>query len=353
MRLFFAFSIVVALVSTASMQRTAGAAIPLEPAGAILDAFRSHSVVALSEGEHGNEQGYALRLALIRDPRFSAMVSDIVVECGNSRFQDRIDRFVNGGEASAADLRQVWTEGIEPGVACDRPIYEDFVREVRTRNASLPAQRRMHVLIGEPPVDWSAVQRPEDLVPWLESRDARFPAEVIRKEVLAKGHRALVVYGSGHLLRRNIGRNYEPENTIVSVLERGAPPVSVFSIWTTEQGVDVTKLQPSIAPWRAPSLALLKDTVLGAADFTFFYPYGGARVSVHDGVRTPVPREQWRSLRMDEQFDAILHLGALTLSPIPKTLCSDPDYMKVRLGRLTMFRMQDRIDSLNKYCAQP
>jgi hypothetical protein len=40
-------------------------AVPLEAISGILDAFRTHSVVALGEGRHNNEQGYAFRLALI------------------------------------------------------------------------------------------------------------------------------------------------------------------------------------------------------------------------------------------------------------------------------------------------
>jgi hypothetical protein len=55
-------------------------ALPSDPITGILDAFRSHRMVALGEGTHGNEQGHAFRLALIRDPRFAQTVNDIVVE---------------------------------------------------------------------------------------------------------------------------------------------------------------------------------------------------------------------------------------------------------------------------------
>ena len=47
-------------------------AVRLDPTSAIIDAFASYPVVALGEGPHGNEQGHAFRLALIRDPRFAA-----------------------------------------------------------------------------------------------------------------------------------------------------------------------------------------------------------------------------------------------------------------------------------------
>src|SRR5438876_5347063 len=81
-------------------------AIAVEPIAAILGAFESHPVVALSEGEHGNEQGYAFRLSLIRDPRFAATVNDIVVECGSWRYQGLMDRFVSGGDVADVELRE-------------------------------------------------------------------------------------------------------------------------------------------------------------------------------------------------------------------------------------------------------
>ena len=59
------------------------------PTSVILDAFATHPVVALGEGAHGNVLGHAFRLALIRDPRFAALVNDIVVESGSATYQRR------------------------------------------------------------------------------------------------------------------------------------------------------------------------------------------------------------------------------------------------------------------------
>jgi erythromycin esterase-like protein len=60
-------------------------AIRIEPISGILDAFRSHQIVALGEGLHGNSQAHAFRLALIREPRFASVVNDLVVEFGSGR----------------------------------------------------------------------------------------------------------------------------------------------------------------------------------------------------------------------------------------------------------------------------
>ena len=139
-------------------------ALPVDPVTAIIDAFKSHAIVALGEGPHGNEQGYAFRLSLIRDPRFAAGVNDVVVECTSSLYQDVVDRFVAGGDVAADVLLKVWRNVIEPD-GCDRPTWEGLIRAVRDLNASLPAGRRLRVLLGEPPVDWDGSLGPRKCLP--------------------------------------------------------------------------------------------------------------------------------------------------------------------------------------------
>jgi hypothetical protein len=77
-------------------------------------------VVALVEGAHANEQGHAFRLSLIRDPRFRETVDDIVVEFGNARYQNLMDRFIRGEDvpdepapltAREAQAYAVWVAG--------------------------------------------------------------------------------------------------------------------------------------------------------------------------------------------------------------------------------------------------
>src|SRR5262249_32421049 len=59
-----------------------------EPVTTVLNAFRTHRLAALDEGDHNNLQGYAFRMALIHHPEFAGFVNDIVVEAGNSLYQD-------------------------------------------------------------------------------------------------------------------------------------------------------------------------------------------------------------------------------------------------------------------------
>ena len=282
-------------------------AVPLEPVAAMVDAFRTHRVVAVTAG-HGEARGYAFAQLLLHDPRLIAAINDIVIEEGSARYQDVADRFVRGENVPMASLRHVWRDTTQPGLGYDHQ-WEEFFHTVRGVNAALPAARKIRVLLGDPPIEWENVKTPEEHRQWIEMRDT-FPADLIQREVMARGRKALLTYGSMHFQRKNIAANYEfegPAETIVSRLEHkwGA---KVFTIFTA----DVSSLQPDAASWPSPSLALIRGTVLGAADFTAFHKEDIPRVAIRDGkpdFAAPIPREQWKTLRAEDQFDAILYTG--------------------------------------------
>jgi hypothetical protein len=291
-------------------------AVPVEPITAILDAFKTHQIVALGEGAHGNEQGHAFRLSLIRDRRFAEVVNDLVVEFGNSRYQDVIDRFTGGSDVPYDSLRKAWQDTTQPHDVWDRPIYEEFFRAVRELNRILPEERQLRVLLGDPPVNWDSGEPMLDGKPSMGTLE-RDPhaADLIRREVLAKNRRALVIYGDNHLFRA--GRS------LVSLVESTAG-VRVFTIGNA-QGTrfeDVAGLQPNITLWPIPSLASIRGTVIDAKQLVF--------------------------------YDAVLYLGspsAITLSGLSPALCADAEYMQMRLKRMALVKgLQRMSDQLKQHC---
>ena len=94
--------------------------------------------------------------------------------------------------------------------------------------------------------------------------------------------------------------------------------------------------------------------MLGAADFQFFFSDISNRLSVTDGKLVPLPRDEWRTFRMEDQFDALLYLGppsSITISQFPASLCADALYMKMRLGRLDAYGPKGEADRLRQRCA--
>lgn len=231
---------------------------PVEPIAAILDAFRTHDIVTLSD-PHGNSQVQAMLLSLIRDARFPRVVNDIVIETASARYQDAIDRFVRGDDVPYNVLRRAWqdhTVANSIGVQA-----EEMIRAVRTINVSLSDGTKLRVIAGDPPIDWDNIVYPQDHRHWIELRDS-YPADVIRRQVIDRGHHALVIYGQGHLQRRQIVSNYDmstwQSQTVVSLLEHDTP-ARIFNVWTL---LDRNVVLPEVASWPVPSLVVLQGTTL-------------------------------------------------------------------------------------------
>lgn len=325
--------------------------VPVEPITAIVDAFQTHEIVAISD-PHGNVQLQTFLLSLIHDARFSAAVDDIIVETLSARYQDAIDRFVRGDDVARDVLRKAWEDHTVPGNGAQ---VEGMLSAVKAINASLGSGKRVRVLAGDPPIDWDNVITAQDHRRWIELRDS-YPADLIRRQVLDRGRRALVIYGQGHLQRRQIVSNYDMSTwqaqTIVSLLERDAG-ARVFNVWTLLDRK--AELPEESASWHVPTLAIVYGTTLGAANFERFNRGlgDGTRFAVRNGQLIPVRREEWKTMRMEDQFNALLYLGppsSMTDAPMPVALCQDTRFVKTRLQRLALFGPPMEVDNFKRAC---
>jgi hypothetical protein len=323
-------------------------AVPVEPIGAIVDAFRSHPVVSVSD-PHGVEQVEAFELSVVRDPRIRGIVNDVVIENGNARYQDVMDRFVRGENVPFQVLRRVWDETTQTqaGIATAAPTIYTAIRNV---NANLPPAQQLRVLLGDPPIDWDLVRSREDYDKWVIQRDT-YPAEMIEREVIARRRRALVIYGQVHTQRKNVLANYEiggAAETLIGHLERRTG-IRAFTIWW----LNVAQFQPDAASWPVPSLAMTRGTTIGAMDFALLYP--SSRVAIKDGKVVPIPREQWRTVKTEDLFDAILHLGdRISTLSAPTDVCADKSYIETRLARMKLAGLPAReLERWKTLCGLP
>lgn len=332
---------VIGSAATLLMLGTASAdpARPIDPANAILEAFKTHDVVALGEGSHGNEQGAAFRMKLYRDPRFRAVVRDIVVESGNGRHQAMMDRYLlDLAAVPEKELRLAWLETTQPNEVWDSAIYADMFHSIHDLNKTLPKEKRLRILLGDTPYD------PKIAGAGMRRSD-QFPANLIQTEVLAKKRKALIVYGDMHFPRRPELDFAAPgvfgEPSIVDRLEKAG--IKVFSIWTVVRGDALVALQADVAKWPQPSLTLLRGTPLGQAPFTAYYPKGSGTFTRSGPDGKMVTQDVGESIGgiMQDRFDALLYLGpsvAITYSKTPKALCADPAYVNMRAARLAAMR---------------
>jgi len=266
---------------------SASAPSPANAVTAILDAFQTHDIVTLTD-PHGNVQVQAFLLSLIRDSRFPLAVNDIVIETASARYQDAIDRFVRGDEVPFDVLRKAWEDHTVANSLGTQA--QEMIRAVRTLNAALSDGKKLRIIAGDPPIDWDNITSPQDHSHWIEFKDS-YPADTIRRQVLDRGRRALVIYGQGHLQRRQIASNFDmstwQSQTVVSLLEHDSP-ARIFNVWALlDKDVDVRE----VASWPVPSLAPLRGTNLGARDFgTYWQGAGRPRRGAQWPTRSASPR---------------------------------------------------------------
>lgn len=218
----------------------------------ILAAFRTHSLVGISDS-HGLAQEEDFYASLIRDRRFARQVGNVVVEFGDAAQQKTIDRYITGDEVPYLELRKVWTDTVGWIPTVTSLGYINFFAAVRAVNLTLPVQERISIWLGEPPIDWSKIKTRDDFSTIFRERD-RYPAEVIRTQILAKNKKALVIYGNYHFhgdqsLGMLVGQD-QPSALFLVTLYTGFMDSSCSRVF-----------EQVVHDWPSPSLAVL---VLGS-----------------------------------------------------------------------------------------
>jgi uncharacterized iron-regulated protein len=172
---------------------------PQDAAQTILAAFEKYQVVGMG-ADHGFKDLDDFILSLIQNPAFPGTVNDIVVECGNRRYQDTLDRYIAGKNLRLPKMQLVWRNTTQQMCSLSR-FYEQLFPLVRQINQRLPAQKRLRVVAADPPIDWKKVGNQTEYINVRNDRSSSITS-VIEREVLAKKRKALLLFGEGHLFHK-------------------------------------------------------------------------------------------------------------------------------------------------------
>jgi hypothetical protein len=244
---------------------------PQDATDAILAAFDKYEVVGM-DAAHGNKDLDDFILHLVRNPAFPTKVNDIAVECGNSLYQPILDRYIAGEEVPFSEVRQVWRNTTQ--LMCSvSGFYEELFPLIRRINQKLSPERRLRVLAGDPPLDWSKVKDKSEVV---LDRDAS-AASVMQKEVLSKRRKALMLFGTFHLFHSNSTAPRGLESA-VQRYEKDYPGVTLVigHQFVFDNSADAAKynndeLEARMASWPVPSLVQeIGGTWLADVDKTYF-----------------------------------------------------------------------------------
>lgn len=173
---------------------------PVPAAAGLLALLDQYQVVAVSEA-HWNQNFHDMFLSVVMSPGFADLADAVVVEWGNRRYQRTADAFVSGKAVAWHELARCWRDTtVSPQQTWDAPVYFRLLSAIRALNVARPRRRPVRVLLGDPPVDWSAVRSPEDVVPLIERRNDSM-AEVVERQLLDRGRRGFFLAGTLHVVR--------------------------------------------------------------------------------------------------------------------------------------------------------
>jgi hypothetical protein len=296
---------------------------------AVLEAFKTHRLVGLGE-EHGLQNHHDALAMLLSDPRLPEVADDIVVEFGNALYQATMDRFIAGQPVDDADLRPVWRNTTQsPYGTWDQPVYEQFYRTVRAVNWTRPPGRRMRVLLGDPPIDWTKITNVRELQVFMSQRDTH-AASVVEQQVLDKGHRALLCYGGEHL------QHWPPGATLVSIIEQrtGERTYTIGDLLPATG--DPGGLARRLSTYSRNTVIPTAGTWLGSFDAGLINPMTSQVVKGGHNGKPAEPRNAPQAnpmcgVRLASLIDAGLYLGQpedLTASWWNPAIYLDPAYWK-------------------------
>ena len=260
-------------VAQSSRAPTGGPALASDPTPTpavetILELFASYDIVALPEA-HGIKDLNDFLLSLVRNSELPQRINDIVIECGNSLYQQVLDRYVAGDSVPLTEIRRVWRNTTQEACATTG-FFAQLVPLVRRINQRLDPRRRIRVLAPDPPIDWDKPSAQQDGV---ANRDASISA-VVQREVLAKHRKALLLFGTFHVLHAS---PITIHPTAVSDYEKSFPgrtfviaPYIGFGNGTPLER-EGHELEARLSRWPIPSVAQIKGTWLGALGFVYFF----------------------------------------------------------------------------------
>jgi hypothetical protein len=311
-----------------------GDPVPIDPYTAFLNAFDRHPLVALSEA-HGMKEEAEFVKSLVRHSDFAKKVNVIVLEAGNAIHQKLVDGYVNGEAVSLDELRRVWRDHTCAALGPrDSSNLEEFFATVRDVNRRLPPARRIRVLAGDPPIDWTRVRKKDDVSAWLAQRDTHY-AHVVETEVLAKGLNALLIIGGVHLDRGPLPDGKRESGLAMQIIEHDYPGKTFVVVPHEGFGEYNAVWEPKLSAWPCPSVAIIAHTWLALPK----------DAGTEDVLRES---EQVTSAIVSRpKADALLFLGRrdqLTMEQLPADVYRDETYLEEldRRSRICKGRPLDR-----------
>jgi hypothetical protein len=194
-----------------------------DPIDYIRRSLQEYPIVSLAEGGHQAREPHQFLRRVLGDRTILEIVDVVIVEFVSARHQAVLDAYIRGEEVPFSELSKTWRDTSQsPRAPWDSPLYHELLSLIREKNATLPADKRVRVVAGDPPIYWEKISTKAEYDRSIIPRD-QFVAALAIQQAFDLGKRVLIIFGGAHLPRVPVGRDGDPRNSISSRILKKHP----------------------------------------------------------------------------------------------------------------------------------
>jgi hypothetical protein len=276
----------------------------------IIQAYQNHNIIGFGEGGHGLENFHEFIQNLFDNPKIQENIDIVIVEFANVNHQNILDKYIFGEDIPINDLRKAWRETTSPGQLGELPVYLQLLQKIRDVNKSLPQDRKIRVLAGDPPINWKAINNADEYKNQLGYSRDLFPAELAIHHGIVEKKKVLMIYSEIHLSKAMDISFGKDRPSITSIINKKHPGSikTIGSIYSE----GFLKNQ-SLVSLPINSIIDLENDRLGDVPASHLFEASFYKNSKEVKI--------FEDFKMKELFDALLYLGPFELlrrCPMPE-----------------------------------
>lgn len=184
----------------------------------IINQFDVNDIVAIGE-THDKVEVTDFYIQLVEKDEFRNQVDFIVLEMGNHLFQSTLNDYINGKEVEEKDLFKLWRDHTSCQInGSDNTGMIRLLKAIREINQN--SDKKVQVLVGDPPVDWTKITCAQQFYKYLGNRRP-FYTSIVIDHIVNKKKKALIIMGNSHFnkLRTKSMIENNSQNPITSLVQ--------------------------------------------------------------------------------------------------------------------------------------
>jgi hypothetical protein len=274
----------------------------------IIDAYKNCNIIGIGEGDHHLENSHHFFQRIFDNKKIQETVDIVIVEFANAKQQDILDKYIFGEEIDLNELRKIWRESTQSiNRFGEATIYFELLLKIRNVNFTLSSNKKIRVLGGDPPIDWTLINSLEDYLKINITREL-FAADLAIEYGIKRSKKVLMIYAEYHLTKIS---DKSRKNMLTEINDKSIKDLPTITNYVNTKYPDTMQIIAVLNPkelqlsektknWPLYSIVDLKEEEFGNLPAVNYF----TQIFNNDGRMI-----LFAGNKLKELFDAFLYIG--------------------------------------------